>query len=185
MNNRRRNLFYKNGFTLIELIVVFTVIAILSTIGTVSFVSYSRQQSLSQATNDLVQTLNTAKSLSASQLKTLDRNGSGSKDCLDTQTLNGFGVQVYVADQENNQYAYALYMKCVGSNDVPVPLVTDSKWQTPLPKEVAVNLASGAIYDVFFPILSGGMIANTDTIVLTSYGNTKTIQLINGYIKTQ
>jgi prepilin-type N-terminal cleavage/methylation domain-containing protein len=62
----------KKGFTLIELIVVFTVLAILSTIGTISLVSYSRAQTLNQATNDLVQTLDTAKSLSGSQLKTVD-----------------------------------------------------------------------------------------------------------------
>src|ERR1035437_7326877 len=83
----------QQGFTLIELIVVFTVIAILSTIGTVSLVSYSRTQTLNQATSDLVQTLNTAKSLSASQLKTLNKNGK-TWQCLDVQALSGYGIYI-------------------------------------------------------------------------------------------
>jgi prepilin-type N-terminal cleavage/methylation domain-containing protein len=198
MNNRRRNLFYKNGFTLhflnffkknegftlIELVVVFTVIAILSTIGTVSLVSYSRSQALNQATSDLVQALNTAKSLSGSQLKNLDKNGSGPIGCLDYQTLSGYGVQVSVT-QKN----YQLYMECVGNG-----VKTQNKpneWKTPLPSNVFFDAATNNVTDVFFPVLSGGTLTtgsgNADSIVLKSNYNIppKTISLKQGYISIQ
>ena len=56
------------GFTLLELIVVFSIIAILSTIGVASYTSYARQQLLQGAVNDLSAVLNTAKSKASSQV---------------------------------------------------------------------------------------------------------------------
>jgi prepilin-type N-terminal cleavage/methylation domain-containing protein len=188
MNNKRRNLFYKNGFTLIELVVVFTVIAILSTIGTVSFVSYSRAQVLNQTTSDLVQALDTAKSLSASQLKSLNKNGKKWR-CLDYQTLNGYGIQIDTSDTSHEYYF--LYMKCATINGATIryPDANNvSDWQTNLPQNVTFDPTTN-ITDVFFPVLSGGIIttptagsSNADTIALSSYGNIKTINLTNGYI---
>jgi len=167
----------QKGFTLIELIVVFTVMAILSTVGTISFVSYSRVQTLTQTTNDLVQTLNTAKSLSGAQLKILNKNGS-TWQCQDFQTLNGYGVSINTA----NKY-YALYIECVASGvktQYPNP-VTSSDWRTALSNDVSFD-SSTNITNVFFPILSGGIIADGDSIVLSSYGNLKTIRIVDGYI---
>ena len=177
-------MFSKKGFTLIELVVVFTVIAILSTIGTVSLVAYSRTQALNQVTSDLLQTLNTAKSLSASQLKSLNRNGK-TLLCLDSQTLGGYGVQINTSDQ-NNEY-YALYIKCVGGNGVGTPELGDPAWQMPLPKNITFDQAqSDYTTDVFFPVLSGGIITkgsgNADTIAIKSYGQIKKISIVSGYI---
>ena len=61
--------FSEKGFTLLELIVVFSIIAILSTIGLASFVNYSKAQILQGSANDIISTLNTAKSKAASQIK--------------------------------------------------------------------------------------------------------------------
>ncbi|MGA2911509.1 MAG: prepilin-type N-terminal cleavage/methylation domain-containing protein [Candidatus Levyibacteriota bacterium] len=165
----------QNGFTLIELIVVFTVMAILSTIGVASFVSYSRSQALNQTTSDLVQTLNTAKSLSAAQLKSLNRSGI-TLQCFDYQTLHGYGVQI--VNNANPKY-YALYIQCLNSNGQPAPITTDSKWRTTLSSDITIKTN---VTSVFFPILSGGIISDGDNITLSSYGNTKTINLQNGYI---
>jgi prepilin-type N-terminal cleavage/methylation domain-containing protein len=168
----------QEGFTLIELVVVFTVIAILSTIGTVSFVSYSRSQTLNQAANDLMQTLNTAKSLSGSQLKILSKNGI-SWQCQDSQTLNGYGVLI----STTNRY-YSLYIECIRGEvktQYPDP-GSSNDWRTPLPNSVSFDASSTNITNVFFPILSGGIISNGDSIVLSSYGNMKTIRVGNGYI---
>lgn len=172
----------QKGFTLIELIVVFTVMAILSTIGVVSFVSYSRTQALNQTASDLVQTLNTAKSLSASQLKTLDKNGSGSIGCFPEQSLNGYGIHIY-------EGYYALYISCTGNN-VNVPVVqTNDAWQTPIPKNDVIFDPATNITDVFFPVLSGGIITkgngSAGSIIISSkYAgiSRKTIHLSQGYI---
>ena len=186
MNNNGNSAYRQNGFTLIELIVVFTVIAILSTIGTVSFVSYSRTQTLNQATSDLVQTLNLAKSLSASQLKTPDINGSGPLvGCSSSQTLGGYGVQINV-DQTNKVYSYNLYIRCYAGG-VKLPLVTYNRWQTILPKDVLIVLiGSETNMDIFFPVLSGGIISTGGySIVLKSaYSgpSPKTIDFSQGYI---
>ncbi len=175
----------KKGFTLIELIVVFTVMAILATIGTASLVSYSRTQSLNQATSDLVQTLNTAKSLSASQLKTLSKNGQTSQ-CLDTEILSGYGIGIN--ETGNGGYNYYLYIRCaadgVTHNNAPV------KWETKFPNDVIFDQNPTSATDIFFPVLSGGITifpTGGNKVVLKSvYGGilSKTINLQNGYIRT-
>jgi prepilin-type N-terminal cleavage/methylation domain-containing protein len=172
--NKRKNLFHNTGFTLIELVVVFTVMAILSTIGVASFVSYSRSQALDQAANDLVQALNTAKSLSASQLKSVSKNNV-TLQCSN-QTLHGYGVQII---KNANPKYYALYIQCVNSNSQLGPIVSDPKLQVPIPTDITLTTS---VASVFFPILSGGIVSDGDSIILSSYGNTKTINLTNGYI---
>jgi prepilin-type N-terminal cleavage/methylation domain-containing protein len=173
----------KKGFTLIELIVVFTVIAILSTIGTVSLVSYSRTQTLNQATSDLVQTLNTAKSLSASQLKTLNKNGK-TWQCLDTETLSGYGVGINKTG--NGGYNYYLYIRCA-ANEI-THNNTSVEWQTKFPSDVIFDQNLTTATDIFFPVLSGGIITTggNKVILKSVYGGilSKTINLQNGYIST-
>lgn len=63
----RRN--YRNGFTLIELIVVVSILVILSTLGIAAFVNYSRMQSLNTAASDVAVMLQTARSRAQSQVK--------------------------------------------------------------------------------------------------------------------
>jgi prepilin-type N-terminal cleavage/methylation domain-containing protein len=172
--NKRKNLFYSKGFTLIELVVVFTVMAILSTIGVASFVSYSRSQELDQTTNDLVQDLNTAKSLSASQLKTTKKNGA-TLQCS-SQTLYGYGVKI---SQNTIPKYYELYIQCGNPNGTRGPIVSDPALQVPIPTDITMTTR---VTSVFFPVLSGGFITDGDSITLSSYGNTKTINLTNGYI---
>lgn len=55
------------GFTLIEILVVISVTGILSAIGIASFVSYSRQQQVTQAVNDLKNNLRIAQSKALTQ----------------------------------------------------------------------------------------------------------------------
>jgi prepilin-type N-terminal cleavage/methylation domain-containing protein len=177
----------KEGFTLIELIVVITVIAILSTIGVVSFVGYSRSQVLDQATLDLVQTLNTAKSLSAAQL-TISTKNNEKANCQSFQTLNGYGVRLYQKQMNGKTLGYyKLYLECVANGvEHQYPDLSRSDWQTNLPSNVIFDTTATNITDVFFPVLSGGVLItgslSTDTIALTSYGNTKTVKFINGII---
>jgi len=58
------------GFTLIELIVVFSIMAILAVVGIASFVSYSRSQALTTTVADIKTILGSARSYTASQVST-------------------------------------------------------------------------------------------------------------------
>lgn len=171
---------WERGFTLIELIVVFTVIAILSAIGVVSYVSYSRSQTLNQAANDLVSTLNSAKSLSSSQLKQYTQNGQ-TKTCNNFETLSGYGVQI-----NTSQEYYALYLDCSSTG-----VQTSTAWQVKLlpSSGIAFDTSDTNITDVFFPLLTGSIVTKgsglTNQIVLKNVysGNTKTIFIDQGYIR--
>lgn len=59
----------EKGFTLIELIIVFTIFTILSGVGVASFVTYSRSQAVDNSLRELKTTVYTARSRALSQLK--------------------------------------------------------------------------------------------------------------------
>lgn len=82
----RNTSYTKKGFTLIELIVVFSITTILSTLGVASFVAFSRQEAVTTGTSELKTMLNRAKSLTLSQVKP--------GQCSDTQQFNGYKVLV-------------------------------------------------------------------------------------------
>ena len=158
--NFQFSIFNFEGFTLIELIVVFSVIAILSTVGVASFVTYSRNQTLQQATNDLVTVLNTAKAKSTSQVKPFPQCGASA-------VLNGYSVSINVSAG-----TYTLNVVCQGAT---IPLST-----TRLPANVSFNLATGnpptTTTNVFFSLLTSAVIG-TGNIVLSSSGRTKTVTI--------
>lgn len=73
------------GFTLIELMVAMTIMVLLSSVGISSFVTYSRSQSLQNATQDIVTMLQLAKASSNSQVKPTT--------CTDaSETLDGYEI---------------------------------------------------------------------------------------------
>lgn len=151
----------QKGFTMIELIVVFSVMAVLSTVGIASFVDYSRSQALQQATNDLVNVLNTAKSRAISQIKP-------SVAACNTGTLTGY--RVIINDPSINKYT--LYAVCSGS--LVSPLTTS------LPTNVSFNSAAGSppttATNIYFSVLTGGVSGSGD-IVLSSFSKTKTVNI--------
>lgn len=150
----------QRGFTLIELIVVFSVIAVLSTIGVASFVGYSRAQTLQQATNDFITVLNTAKVRASAQVKP-------SPTCLTTSTLQGYSVTVNIVAR-----TYSLNVICSGT--------TTSISTTTLPTNVTFNSASGipptTTTNIIFSVLTGG-VSGIGNVVLSSYGATKTVTI--------
>ncbi|HYM65199.1 MAG TPA: prepilin-type N-terminal cleavage/methylation domain-containing protein [Candidatus Sulfotelmatobacter sp.] len=157
-----RNLFSyikssKKGFTLLELIVVFTVIAILSTVGLASFVNYSKTETLKQAQNDLINTLNTAKSDAFSQIKPVQ--------CV-SYTLNGYSVTINTSTWRS----YSLNVICSGNT---FTLSTKT-----LPSGVSFNTGSGTppttSTNIYFSLLTSGVIGEGD-IVLSGNGSTKTV----------
>ncbi|KKP80461.1 MAG: hypothetical protein UR81_C0027G0009, partial [Candidatus Levybacteria bacterium GW2011_GWB1_35_5] len=63
-----KKLFNPKGFTLIELIIVFTVLAILAVGGIAAFVAYSQTQALANDRENIISILNLAKANTTSQL---------------------------------------------------------------------------------------------------------------------
>jgi len=146
----------KYGFTLIELVVVFSIMAVLATVGVASFVSYSRQQTLQQAANDLVATLNSAKAKAVSQVKPVP--------CVTAlKGLGAYRVQILAN-------SYRLDAICSGT--------TYTITTTPLPGGVTFD-SSTTISAVSFSVISGG-ITGSGIIVLREGVLTKTITVTQG-----
>lgn len=139
------------GFTILELIVVFAIIAILSTVGIAAFVSYGRTQTLQTSVSEVSVLLNLAKSRSLSQIK---------PSVCSSQILNGYQVVISLPDK------YEMDVVCSG-------FAYKIQGKT-LPTNITFN--SQGTY--FFPILvSGVRIQGPATIVLTGYGQQKSITL--------
>lgn len=91
------------GFTLIELILVFSMIGIISIFGIASFISYNKSQTLNTAVSDVTAMLNLAKSRASSQFKPTGGN-------CDSRPLDGYQV-VFTTT------TYSLNAICGGSVD--------------------------------------------------------------------
>lgn len=152
----------KNGFTFIELIIVITFIAILSSIGIASFVNYSKTQNLESARSNLLSVFNLAKSRAMSQTKP--------PSCTE---LNGYEVVITRAGNK-----YDLYPIC--SN-----LRASSVVSASLPSGVTFNSSIGSSsVSFFFPVIVSGVKIKVDdveisvapkTIKLNSYDLSNTI----------
>lgn len=150
------------GFTLIELIVVFAIIAALSTLGVASFVSYSRTQALNSAVNDLVSILNLAKSRAQSQVK------PSCAGPLDGYEIRLCGVSGSPTTCINTIDAdYELDARCNGS--VVSPPISTGK----LSQNVSFD-PSTTTTSIFFSVLTGG-VQGFGTIAMTGYSQTKNI----------
>ncbi len=110
---------FQEGFTLIELIIVFTIFTLLSGVGIASFVTYSRSQAVTNSTQELKTTLYTARSRSLSQLKDINCGNNPSLQLLGYEvvlcTVPGHAHPAGVACN-NSSNAYELQIIC-GKSD--------------------------------------------------------------------
>ena len=141
----------ERGFTILELIVVFAIIAILSTVGIAAFVSYGRTQALQTSVSEVSVLLNLAKSRSLSQIK---------PSVCASQILNGYQVVISLPDK------YQMDVVCSG-----FPYKIQGKT---LPTNITFGNQTYPL-SYFFPIIVSGVQPGTGTIVLTGYGQQKTI----------
>ncbi len=146
--------FSNKGFTLLELIIVFSVISILSTIGIASFVNYSRAQSFQTASASLASTLSLAKSHANSQVKP--------SQCAN-EALSGYRVDIL------SNTTYSLSAVCLGTYLIQTTTLPDNG-------NIKFNFASGqtTTTSIFFPIITSG-VYGAGNIVLTGHGQAKTI----------
>ena len=158
----------KNGFSLIELLVVISIIGVVFTAGIVSFVSYGRKQAVNSATLDVVTNLNIAKSQARNQVKPSECNNNIFQ-----------GYQVYIDDSNT----YVLSAMCGGSSYA----TKTYKISPDSAKKITFSPPSLAKTFLFRP-LSGVVAFNTtsgnqSTIVVSGYGQTRTITIYdNGNI---
>lgn len=148
---------FSEGFTLIEMIVVFAIIAILATVSIAAFVNYNKSQILQIASSELTSTLNLAKSRAASQAKPVT---------CDQQILNGYKVVLSTLSN-----SYELHVVCSDTFEYKIGNTSN------LPKNVSFSPDPTSTYFLFPVIVSGvkGSSQPPFTISLTAYGITKNI----------
>lgn len=161
ISNFKLQISNRSGFTLLELIVVFSVIAIISTVGLASFVSYSKSQALGQAQNDLINTLSLAKSDAFSQVKPTQ--------CAN-YTLENYSVTINTSTWRT----YYLKVTCSGNT------FTLATTTIPSSSGVTINTQAGipptTTTSVSFSVLTGGVNGVGD-IVLSGNNQFKTITI--------
>lgn len=154
----------KKGFTLIELVVAFSVIAFLSTVGIASFVNYSRSQALVVSAKDLVNALNLAKSRSLSQVLAPSQCPGQSLIGYEVR-LCGFSTPTCLSEGD-----YELNIACSGN-------IFSSVETKKLSVGISFDENQTTTTSFLFPILTGGvnMGGGDGAIVLSGYGQTRTI----------
>lgn len=172
-----KKIFNLKGFTLIELIIVFTVISILSVGGLAAFVLYSQSQSLSNDRENIVTILNLAKANTSSQFKP-----TSSTQCQGI--LEGYSVVFTTSGASAN--TYQLYVRCSGNNPGSTP-----------PREVKMNnnpykLSSGITFttsgaspmnvsSAFFTVLTGGIAVKNLSGSVANCSNSSCRIVIGGF----
>ncbi|HEX8965763.1 MAG TPA: type II secretion system protein [Patescibacteria group bacterium] len=158
----------QKGFTLIELIVVFSIMSILALIGIAGFVTYSRVQALNNAVADIKTILASARSYTGSQVSTT---------CPSGQSFTGYQVRFcttysgstkQVCGQCSANADYELDLVC--NNTIVYPSVVTKR----LPAGVRVN---GTLCQNFqFNPISSSVVGSGNIIVQYN---------ITGYVKSQ
>ncbi len=134
------------GFTLIELSIVISILAVLTTAGLAAFVNFSRSQSLQSAAHELSTTLNLAKSRSLSQAKPTD---------CGLEFLDGYKVLIDKASS-----SYELVAVCSGENFYIQGRVN-------FPTNVTVSSYTTSL-SFFFPVISGGVVGSGKVVLSLS-----------------
>jgi len=153
------------GFTLIELIVVFSVIAILSTAGLAAFVDYSRQQTINTVAQEIKTAIFDARSRASSQVSI----------CSTGQKFNGYWIVFCPKNSDvcpscSVSNSYQMDIEC---NNSSILVNGTSK---PLPPNITITTDS---HSILFGPLSGNVVSPCDNINAASWNIA-----VGGYGKT-
>jgi len=159
-----RNLKFSGGFTLVELLVVFSVLVILSTVSIASFSSFNRTQSIQSAAFDLSTMLQTAKSRATSQYK---------PSSCGTNTLSSYMVRVckLTGSSCSSDGDYELLASCGGGSSV----IAKSR----LSKNIFVDGATTTTKLIMFNLLNGSVSGTGDVVIKDTTGNIRTVTINN------
>lgn len=171
---------WSQGFTFIELIVVFTVTTIIGTIGIASLSSYNHSQQIATTALDLKTLIQHARSLAISQIKP-SACPTDLSNPSNNSSLLGYEVD-FCAGNKNNQGNplttptgcqktgdYEINAKC--SNGVGYVSIESKQYSTQL--QITTDAAS-----YFFPVLTAG-VSSSGTIKVSGFGVTRSITISN------
>ena len=142
----------QKGFTLVELLVVFAMMGVLTVTSMASFYLFGRNQTYKTAVSDFVASLNDARLRSLNRVKPA-ACGAGSLE----------GYRMFLPPEGTS---YKLSVKC-GGNYIPL-------WDKNFPNLVTV--AAGSLNTVFFDV-GTGIVTQPGVITITGYGNSTTIDI--------
>ncbi|PIT89375.1 MAG: hypothetical protein COU27_00570 [Candidatus Levybacteria bacterium CG10_big_fil_rev_8_21_14_0_10_36_7] len=146
----------KLGFTIIELLVVFSLVGVISGLGFVSMVSYSRQQVLVQGSNNLKLDFDQAKFNALSAVKPVA--------CTDNNSLTGYKIVICSnASCVNSGVDYEIVALC-GVTEI----VTNSR---KLDQNLNFNPQTTTCSVITFTALSGAATGTNCDVVIEGYGN--------------
>lgn len=145
----------RSGFSLIELMVVFSIITIVSGIGFVSFKSYSDRQIISSNAQDIKLAVETAKFNAVSAVK--------QSGCVSSDALRGYNFNLNPASK-----TYSISILC-GINEYVVKAKKVSS-------QVAISSGS-TCSKIEFESLTGQISGANCTIILSGYNQTVTLMV--------
>lgn len=153
----------KRGFSLIELLVAFTLITLITGVGFASFVTYSRSQIIIQAAANIKQNLELTRSNASSFVK---------PEVCGTDTLSSYNVNFCSNTTCISGDEYEMTVECGG-----VETLVDSYT---LPDNVAIENIPGGIGDcgkITYNVISGIITGTVCEFSVSGYDNTKYIEI--------
>lgn len=159
---------WSRGFTFIELIIVFTVMTILGTVGIASLANYNHEQQVVTTATDLKTLLQYGRSLSMSQIMPVTCNANGA-------TLLGYEVDFCAGGASGQPSA------CTNSDDYEVNALCSApiNYVHVSSKKYASQISINSTYrSYFFPVISAGA-DHTGIVTVSAYGVTRTITVTN------
>lgn len=149
-----------HGFTLIELIVVFSIFFLVTTVSLVSFSNFSSSQALNSSVLDVIAVLSEAKSSASSQFLPVPSIAAVACNPASPQ-LNSYSIRI------NPPVTYSVWIYC---NSSPRPFRYKERQ---LPSQI--RFGSGTSSEVTFGAGTGQ--SNGGTIILIDSSRTKNIRI--------
>jgi prepilin-type N-terminal cleavage/methylation domain-containing protein len=160
----------QKGFTLIELMIAISIMAVVGVLGIVGFSNFNKAQVLQTSTNEVIMKLNLAKSRAQSQIKPSACPGR----------LDGYRVVI------STPKSYILYVVCSGVTNPATDSSGDieADQQNQRSKSLPADLNFSADSSFFFPVRTGGVQASGSgpwqITISTADGKTKIITVNSG-----